>query len=67
MKMEIEFKISKEDLYYALCELHGVEGFTFNTFIDFDSLTIDLVNRLEEDDINPKTTCMPGDSEIFIS
>jgi hypothetical protein len=51
--MEIEFTISKEDLYYALCEFQGGEGFTYDTFSDFDSIPRENPNQTEEYDPKP--------------
>jgi hypothetical protein len=65
MSRKIKVKISKEDIYnvqdlideikedpkdaYALCEVHGSEGFDYDSFADFDSLTQEAKDRLITD------------------
>lgn len=65
MSKKIKVTISKEDIYdvqdliaeikdapkkaYHLCELHGIEGFIYNDFADFDLLTDEAKERLIAD------------------
>ena len=65
MNKKIKVTISKEDIYdvqelideikedpknaYLLCELHGIEGFLYDAFVDFDSLNQEAKERLIAD------------------
>ena len=65
MCRKIKVIISKEDIYnvqdlineiqknpinaYNLCDLHGIEGFPFKAFTDFNSLTEEAKDRLIAD------------------
>ena len=62
MSRKIKVTIKKEDIFdvqslideikedpqdaYALCEVHGIEGFSYDAFADFDCLTQEAKDRL---------------------
>jgi hypothetical protein len=72
MNKKIIVTISKEDIFdvealiseikrdpkdaFAMCEVHGIEGFDFDAFSDFDSLTSEAKDRLLADLATSKAT-----------